>query len=126
MRRAAVQASLIPDNDDGHGRIQFVTEGEASLHFCIQNGLTTDAMKVSQLWKFLCAQAHLNDLSLDMECSSSTQEEGQLTAVLTHLPVTSTPLRKYLLPNVSVAREYHDFSADIPGTLQVSSKAPFS
>jgi hypothetical protein len=47
MRLAAVQAGLIPDMTKGHARISFVTEGEASLHFSIQNGLPSGAMKVS-------------------------------------------------------------------------------
>jgi hypothetical protein len=46
MRKAAILAGLVPDTVEGRARIQFVTEGEASLHFCIQNGLTTQAMKV--------------------------------------------------------------------------------
>ena len=46
MRTAAVQAGLIPDNQDGHSHLSFVTEGEASLHFCVQCGLTNDAIKV--------------------------------------------------------------------------------
>ena len=49
MRRAAVLAGLVPDNPDGHSRLSFVTEGEASLHFSIQNGLPAGAMKVCQL-----------------------------------------------------------------------------
>ncbi|KAK0448948.1 uncharacterized protein EV420DRAFT_1647225 [Desarmillaria tabescens] len=40
LRRAAVYAGLIPDDDKGHERIHFVTEGEASLHFCIDHGLS--------------------------------------------------------------------------------------
>ncbi|KAL0573590.1 hypothetical protein V5O48_008367 [Marasmius crinis-equi] len=39
MRRAAVKAGLIPDTSAGHARLTFVTEGEASLHFCIHNHL---------------------------------------------------------------------------------------
>ena len=50
MRTAAVQAGLIPDNEDGHSHLLLVTEGEASLHFCIQNGLTNDAIKVDSLF----------------------------------------------------------------------------
>jgi hypothetical protein len=46
MRQAAVLAGLIPNNPDGQARLQLVTEGEASLHFCVNNGLATDAMKV--------------------------------------------------------------------------------
>ena len=47
IRTAAIFAGLIPDTDEGRARVQFVTEGEASLHFCIQSGLTTQAMKVN-------------------------------------------------------------------------------
>ena len=46
MRKAAVQAGLIPDTEDGHSHLSFVTEGEASLHFCIKSGFTDDAIKV--------------------------------------------------------------------------------
>ena len=46
MRRAAVLAGLVPDNASGHSRLTFVTEGEASLHFSVQNGLPAGAMKV--------------------------------------------------------------------------------
>ena len=49
MRTAAVQAGLIPDDEDGHSRLSFVTEGEASLHFCVQRGLTNEAIKVDIL-----------------------------------------------------------------------------
>ena len=48
MRRAAVLAGLIPDSEVGHSRLSFVTEGEASLHFSVQNGLPAGAMKVSR------------------------------------------------------------------------------
>jgi hypothetical protein len=47
MRKAAVLGGLIPNTNEGQARIQFVTEGEASLHFCVQSGLTTEAMKAS-------------------------------------------------------------------------------
>lgn len=46
MRKAAVMAGLVDDTDSGHQRLSFVTEGEASLHFCIQSGLTSEAIKV--------------------------------------------------------------------------------
>ena len=48
MRRAAVLGGLVPDNASGHSRLSFVTEGEACLHFSIQNGLPDGAMKVSR------------------------------------------------------------------------------
>jgi len=46
MRRAAIVAGLIPDKPAGHSRVEFVTEGEASLHFVIRNGVLADAMEV--------------------------------------------------------------------------------
>lgn len=47
MRRAAVIGGLIPDVDEGKARIRFVTEGEASLHACVLNGLAADVLSVS-------------------------------------------------------------------------------
>ena len=46
MRRAAILGGLIPDTTTGHSRLSFVTEGEASLHFSVHNGLPAGAMKV--------------------------------------------------------------------------------
>ncbi|KII85028.1 hypothetical protein PLICRDRAFT_116528 [Plicaturopsis crispa FD-325 SS-3] len=43
MRRAAIFGGLIPDTDEGKARIRFVTEGEASLHACVLNGLAADS-----------------------------------------------------------------------------------
>ncbi|KAF9523663.1 hypothetical protein CPB83DRAFT_862441 [Crepidotus variabilis] len=44
MRQAAVQAKLIPDTPAAHKRISFVTEGESSLHFAVENGVLSQAM----------------------------------------------------------------------------------
>ncbi|KAK0471593.1 hypothetical protein IW261DRAFT_1571885 [Armillaria novae-zelandiae] len=41
MRRAVVQAGLVTDDDTRHAHVNFVTEGEASLHFCIHHGLSS-------------------------------------------------------------------------------------
>ena len=51
MRRAAVLAGLVPDNASGQSRLSFVTEGEASLHFSVQNGLPAGVMKVCRQWR---------------------------------------------------------------------------
>ncbi|KAF9523382.1 hypothetical protein CPB83DRAFT_799420 [Crepidotus variabilis] len=42
MRKAVVKAKLVPDTDDGHSRVSFVTEGEASLHFAIESGILAE------------------------------------------------------------------------------------
>ena len=42
MREAAILAKLVPNDDAGRARVHFVTEGEASIHYCILNGLIND------------------------------------------------------------------------------------
>jgi len=44
MRNASVMAKLIPDTTAGHARLSFVTEGEASLHYAVHNGLPMSVM----------------------------------------------------------------------------------
>lgn len=46
MRSAAILAGLVPNTPAGNARLSFVTEGEASLHFAIQNGLPPGVIKV--------------------------------------------------------------------------------
>lgn len=46
MRKAAVQAGLIAENPRDQARISFVTEGEASLKFCIDKGLMNGSIRV--------------------------------------------------------------------------------
>jgi hypothetical protein len=46
MRSAAAYGGLVPDTPDGHARIHFVTEGEASLHYCIGNNYASELIKV--------------------------------------------------------------------------------
>jgi len=45
MRKAALLAKLISDTAAGHARLSFVTEGEASLHFAVHNGLSRGVME---------------------------------------------------------------------------------
>lgn len=51
IRYAAVLAGLINDTQDGHSQLQLLTEGEASLHFCIGNDL---ASSVTTVCTFTC------------------------------------------------------------------------
>ncbi|OSX61856.1 hypothetical protein POSPLADRAFT_1145484 [Postia placenta MAD-698-R-SB12] len=63
MRRAAVQAGLIPDTPAGYARVHFVTEGEAGLHFCVQSGLATESVKNGHSVVILDAGGGTVDLS---------------------------------------------------------------
>lgn len=55
MRRAAIYGGLIPESNEGKARIRFVTEGEASLHACVLNGLAADVMSVSSVSTIIMA-----------------------------------------------------------------------
>jgi len=46
MRLAAIKAKLITNTDDGRARIHFVSEGEASFHWCVSSGLADNVLKV--------------------------------------------------------------------------------
>lgn len=43
---AAVLAGLVPRDHSGYSRLSFVTEGEASLYFAVQNGLPSGVIEV--------------------------------------------------------------------------------
>lgn len=47
MRQAAILAQIIPDTPAGRARLHFITEGEASLHYCVNSGLVSGSIKVS-------------------------------------------------------------------------------
>ena len=46
LREMAVDAGLVRDHADAVKRVHFVTEGEASLHFCIHDGIVGRSMQV--------------------------------------------------------------------------------
>ncbi|OJA20126.1 hypothetical protein AZE42_04099 [Rhizopogon vesiculosus] len=48
IRNAAIMAGLVPDTPDGRARIHLVTEGEASLHYCLSSGLAADGFQDGQ------------------------------------------------------------------------------
>ena len=56
MQQAAFLSGLITDDEEGYDRILFLTEGEASLHFAIQNGLSMEV-------KLVLPQSHSTHLT---------------------------------------------------------------
>jgi hypothetical protein len=44
-------AGLVKNENDGMKRIRFVTEGEASLHYCISKGLHDEIPRVSVVFR---------------------------------------------------------------------------
>lgn len=53
MRQATIQATLIPDTGPGHDRLSFVTEGEANLHYAIENGILKDTKMVFKTFLYV-------------------------------------------------------------------------
>jgi len=45
MRQSAILAKLVTDTSSGHDRVVFVTEGEASLHFCVRGTFIDDTRR---------------------------------------------------------------------------------
>jgi hypothetical protein len=68
LRSAAVLGGLIPDTPDGHARISFVSEGEASLHFIIQRGELSANLKVSiHHFARICQKSDYRDFTMLIE-----------------------------------------------------------
>ncbi|PCH36680.1 hypothetical protein WOLCODRAFT_20683 [Wolfiporia cocos MD-104 SS10] len=63
MRRAAVQGGLVPDDSTGHARIHFVTEGEASMNYCLNSGLAANSVKEGSCVMIVDAGGGTVDLS---------------------------------------------------------------
>ncbi|KAJ7126910.1 hypothetical protein C8R44DRAFT_912183 [Mycena epipterygia] len=57
LRRSAIHGGLVPNTNAGKARIFFVTEGEASLHACVLNGLAADVLSDPSKPGFLIADA---------------------------------------------------------------------
>jgi len=84
IRSAAILAGLILDTPDGHSRLQLLTEGEASLHFCLGNGLAPDSLTVWSSFASLPSQFSSRKILRTAKASSSLMRAGELsTSVLT-------------------------------------------
>ncbi|PPQ98997.1 hypothetical protein CVT24_003479 [Panaeolus cyanescens] len=75
MRRAAINAGLITDDAQGRGRLSFLTEGEASLHFCVHSGLTAEANKSGKGVLIIDAGGGTIDISAYKQAQGGGYEE---------------------------------------------------
>ncbi|KAJ3530024.1 hypothetical protein NMY22_g8745 [Coprinellus aureogranulatus] len=75
IRNAVVLAGLIPDTHAGHSRVSLVTEGEASLHFSIDNGLPPGASKGGEGVVIIDAGGGTIDLSAYSKTGTTTRFE---------------------------------------------------
>lgn len=49
MRQAAIKAGLVENSSSEGQRLSFVTEGEASIQYCVGLGMAAGAIEVSKL-----------------------------------------------------------------------------
>ncbi|KAH9485830.1 Heat shock 70 kDa protein 12A [Psilocybe cubensis] len=113
MRRAAVRAGLIPNTPAGQQRLSFVTEGEASLHFCIQKGLTIDAMKQGKGILIVDAGGGTVDISAYKQTSKNAQSFEEIFAPECHFQGSvfiSNHAREFLEKLLKDSR----FAEDVP------------
>ena len=54
LRTAAVRAGVVPDTPDGHSRVHFVSEGEASFNFCVTHAQAGKDLKVCHPFPVRC------------------------------------------------------------------------
>ncbi|KAH9940114.1 uncharacterized protein BXZ73DRAFT_43285 [Epithele typhae] len=80
MRQAAVMAGLVPQTPAGQARVHFITEGEASLHFCIQSGLANETMQDGQSVMIVDAGGGTIDISSYGFISLSPLEVEEVTS----------------------------------------------
>lgn len=74
MRHAAITARLVNDMSDALSRISFITEGEAGLHFCLNNVQTTldEYVSVNRFATVYKAYSQANDGVLVLHCGGGT------------------------------------------------------
>ncbi|KAK0222692.1 hypothetical protein EDD85DRAFT_1028141 [Armillaria nabsnona] len=104
MRQAMINAQLICDNDKGRSQVNFVTEGQSSLRFCIQHGLSSH-MKENEAVLIINAGGGVVDISTYRSVVSAT------TSGARYLGDISAP-QCLLAGSVFVTHEARKFIAD--------------
>ncbi|PPQ92019.1 hypothetical protein CVT25_004849, partial [Psilocybe cyanescens] len=121
MRRAAVKAGLIPNSPAGQQRLSFVTEGEASLYFCIQAGLTIHAMEQGKGVLFVDAGRGTVDITAYKQISQDTHSFEGVVAPQCHFQgsvFVTSKARNYLENLLENSR----FIDDIPNIAEYFDK----
>ncbi|KAF8632437.1 hypothetical protein AX15_001880 [Amanita polypyramis BW_CC] len=85
MREAAIRAGLVSSMDMAEERISFVTEGEASLNYCIYNGLSKDAFKDGQGVIIVDAGGGTIDISAYTQSSPSGATYEEISTPQCHM-----------------------------------------
>ena len=99
-RRAIASAGLIPNTTEGQSRVHMLTEGEASLHFCVPNLLNsgTTIQAGPQGVVIIDAGGATIDLSMFLMTSAPISGEEIAPAECMQLSPTAESLLSHLYP----------------------------
>lgn len=107
MRQAAVLAGLVPDTPAGHARVQLLTEGEAGIHYCIERGITTRALKNGELVMVVDAGGGTVDLTTYKVVTASPivmEEVAPPDCILEGSTIVTARAKAYLQEKLSSSR----------------------
>ncbi|KAL1700707.1 hypothetical protein EV121DRAFT_213598 [Schizophyllum commune] len=128
MRIAAVQAKLIPDTDAGKARVTFVSEGEASLHFCLKKGLIAEGAMASKGIIIVDAGGGTIDLSAYKQTKTGDKTSYAECAAAQCLFKGSIMVKRsaqtYVKDRLRGSR-YHERATDIVDTFDRTTKLTF-
>lgn len=105
IRKAAVMAGIVPDNIAGHRRVHFVTEGEASLHYCVNRGLLADG--VARDTGVIVVDAGGGTLDISAYCATSSDSYEEIAPAQCRLQGSvfiSRRAREYLQDRLKSSR----------------------
>ncbi|KAJ3575398.1 hypothetical protein NP233_g1120 [Leucocoprinus birnbaumii] len=102
MRSAAVQAGLITSSPIDRDRVTFISEGEASLNFCIDKGLTNESIEQGKGVTIVDAGGGTLDISTYALKTGSTVEYEEIA-----------PSQSYFKGSVFVTRAASNYLNDL-------------
>ncbi|KAF5354126.1 hypothetical protein D9756_006963 [Leucocoprinus leucothites] len=111
MRNAAIRAGLVSDTASDRRRIQFVTEGEASLNFCLDKGLTDDSIRRGEGITIVDAGGGTIDISTYARNPSNEDEFEEIAAAQSYFKGSVFVTRaaaKFLDNHLSGSQFYDD------------------
>ncbi|KAF9047811.1 hypothetical protein BJ165DRAFT_1468259 [Panaeolus papilionaceus] len=125
MRQAAVLAGLIKDSRSGNARLTFLSEGEASLHFCVGTDLTTDSIKGGKGILIVDAGGGTIDISAYKYVPDSGYEETAVPQCHLQGSITVTTRAEAFLKSLLKGSKFSEDVKHIAETFDKSTKHVF-
>ncbi|KAF9442562.1 hypothetical protein P691DRAFT_810428 [Macrolepiota fuliginosa MF-IS2] len=127
MRRAAVQAGLIVDTATDQARVSFVTEGEASLNFCIDKGMMNESIRQGEGVTIVDAGGGTLDINTFASKGTSNDEYEEIAAAQSYFKgaiFVTRAARKYL-DELLLGSRFYDEAAFMADKFDKTTKLAF-